>query len=643
MNRTSAVLAFLLMSALSGSLAAQATKLVIVTQPTTVRANQTFTIVVEGQDAGDVLDTGYTSQVTLSIASGPGTLGGTFQVNAVAGVATFSNLTLNTIGDVTIDADDGALTPDTSTAIAITADRLVITTQPTTTTAGAAIASIVVAARDGLGNTDTNFTGSITVTKTNGTGTLGGTTSVGATAGVATFSNLSINLIGSDKELTFASAPLTSAVSNQFTINPAADDEVRFVQEPSNAQAGVAISPAITVEIIDQFGNRTTSTAQIGLAIGVNPGGSILTGGGLTAAVAGLATFAGVSLNNAGTGYTLIASSTGLTSDTSATFNITAAPTPTISIVGSLTAFSTTGVGVPSTEQSYNVSGTNLTGNISIVPPTNFQISLSGGGGFTPTNPITLTQAGGTVASTQIFVRYNPTTGGSHNGNIAHSSSGATTQNQAVSGSIAAPAAGSLSASPSNPGSQSASPGSSRTGLVFRVTETGGSSPFTVTGVSVTIATTNNAGGAAINRISSVSLRRGGTTLGTVTNPSAGFVVVGNNVTVNYTGLSSAVSAGLSADFSIIITFTGASVPAPAPIYQASIQTSGVNGGVSVTGTAATGGLITLSENAPGDPFAEEDDDSSCDLSTGGGPAWPLVLAISMLAVAALRRRRQAS
>lgn len=644
MTRITTVFA-LLLALFSTTLAAQATQLVITTQPpASSRANQTFTVVVEARDAGNTLDTAYTSNVTVTLSTGTGTLGGTTTVAAVAGVATFNNLSVDTIGtgkELTLSS--GALTPAVSSAFAITADRLIITTQPATTVAGAAMANVVVAARDGNGNTDTTFTGNVSAALSNGTGSLSGTTTVAAVAGVATFSTLSVNLIGTDKELTFTATNLTSAISNQFTITPAAPSEVRFVQEPSNAQTGVAITPAITVEIIDQFGNRTTSTANVSLAIGANPGGSTLTGGGPVAAVAGLATFGSVSLNNAGTGYTLVASSGALTTDTSATFNITAAPTPTISIVGTLTAFTTTGTGVPSAQQSYNVSGSNLTGNISIVPPAQFEISLTGGGGFTPTNPITLTQAGGTVASTQVFVRYNPAVAGPHAGNIAHSSTGATTQNQAVSGSINAPAAASLGAGSGNPGAQSVSPGSSTNGLVFRVTETGGSSSFTVTSVTVTVATSNNTGNAAINRISSVSLRRGGTTLATAANPSAGFVPAGNNVTVSFSGLSSVVTAGGAADFSVAITFTGATIPSPAPIYQCSIQTSGVNGGTAVTGVTVTGGLVTLAENAPDDPFAEEDDDGdSCDLSTRGGPAWPLALGASVLLLVALRRRRMA-
>src|SRR5256885_15805761 len=72
-----------------------------------------------------------------------------------------------------------------------TATQLVFSVEPTPTVAGAAITpDVQVTAQDGQGNTATGFTGNITVAiGTNpGTGTLSGTKTVAAVAGVATFS-----------------------------------------------------------------------------------------------------------------------------------------------------------------------------------------------------------------------------------------------------------------------------------------------------------------------------------------------------------------------------------------------------------------------------------------------------------------------
>jgi hypothetical protein len=112
---------------------------------------------------------------------------------------------------------------------------------------------------------------------------------------------------------------------------------------------GSPITPAVQVEIRDQFGNRVTSaTHNITLAIGANPGGGTLSGSTTIAAVAGVATFSNLSINQVGTGYTLTASATpALTGATSSAFNITAgvvsasqstvAAVPTSIIAGSAT------------------------------------------------------------------------------------------------------------------------------------------------------------------------------------------------------------------------------------------------------------------------------------------------------------------
>src|SRR5439155_782038 len=85
--------------------------------------------------------------------------------------------------------------------------------------------------------------------------------------------------------------------------------------------------PAVRVTARDGSGNTGTSyTGLITVAIGANPGGGTLSGTTSVNAVSGVATFSTLSINNAGNGYTLLASATGLTGTTSASFNITAPP-----------------------------------------------------------------------------------------------------------------------------------------------------------------------------------------------------------------------------------------------------------------------------------------------------------------------------
>jgi len=112
---------------------------------------------------------------------------------------------------------------------------------------------------------------------------------------------------------------------------------------------------------------------------------------------------------------------------------------PTITTTGTLGAFTST-PGEPSAEQSYTVSGSNLTDDIFIAPPADFELSTSSGSGFVAyPNTLALTPTGGVVPPTTIYVRFNRATAGVSSGAITHSSTGAATINIPVSGTATAP------------------------------------------------------------------------------------------------------------------------------------------------------------------------------------------------------------
>jgi hypothetical protein len=125
--------------------------------------------------------------------------------------------------------------------------------------------------------------------------------------------------------------------------------------------------------------------------------------------------------------------------------SVSSAGGPNMTQTGVLNTFISSAVSSPSAEQTFTVAGTTLTDNIVITPPTGYQISTSTGGSFSPTNPITLTQSSGTVATTTIYARFNPTALTDQvGGNIAISTTGATTQNVAVSGEVTNLSAGAI-------------------------------------------------------------------------------------------------------------------------------------------------------------------------------------------------------
>lgn len=309
---------------------AAASKVVFIQQPSNAGTGAiitpAMTVQLRDQYDNNVLTSGVSVAMTLS--SGTGTLSGTTtRLTGSTGIATFDDLSINLEGSKQLTASSSGLTSAVSNSFSIiqtvTPTKVVFVQQPTTTTAGQAISpAITVQLKDAVDANAPVSGVSITLTLTTGTGTLSGTvTQVTNSGGLATFNDLSINLSGS-KNLTALSSGLTSDVSASFTINPAAASQVAFVQQPTNTVAGATISPAPTVQLRDAFGNDVpTSGVSVTMTIASGTGALSGTTAQLTNA-SGLATFNDLSIGAAGS-KSLQASSTGLTPDISATFDIT--------------------------------------------------------------------------------------------------------------------------------------------------------------------------------------------------------------------------------------------------------------------------------------------------------------------------------
>ncbi len=132
----------------------------------------------------------YTGPVALTLSAHSFAAGSTTTVNAVAGVATFSNLKINTTGNYTITASLTSLFK-VSNSFTITAgpvSQLVVAGFANPATAGTA-SNFTVTAQDAGGNTVTNYTGTIHFTSSDGTATLPANyTFVAGDNGVHTFS-----------------------------------------------------------------------------------------------------------------------------------------------------------------------------------------------------------------------------------------------------------------------------------------------------------------------------------------------------------------------------------------------------------------------------------------------------------------------
>jgi hypothetical protein len=260
-----------------------AAKLAFITQPGGTNGGSEFTTqpVVTVQDAGGNTVTTNTSAVTIAIKSGTGTadatLSGTKTINAVAGVATFTGLSIDKAGSgYTLTATGGALTPADSTTFTVAvgpAAKLAFTQQASSSIPGVAFGTQPkVTVQDAGGNTVTGDTSQVTVAITTGTGTSGatlsGTKTINAVAGVATFSGLSIDKIGNSYQLRATDATLTAADSTTFSIYGNVAGLIF-----SNVKVGnSAVTPTCTGTIGSTYqcttsgGNNATVTANAGFA-----------------------------------------------------------------------------------------------------------------------------------------------------------------------------------------------------------------------------------------------------------------------------------------------------------------------------------------------------------------------------------------
>jgi hypothetical protein len=285
------------------------------------------------RDAYNNTVTSSTASITLTLPTNPGgsTLGGTLIVAAVDGVASFPDLTLNkAANNYRFAAASPGLTGTTSLLFNVSAGaatQLAFTTQPANVAVGASFGTAVrVTVRDAFDNTVLTPALSVGMALGNNPGgaTLGGTTPVTTVSGVATFSNLTLNKVGTGYTLVASATGLPAATSAAFNVTAGAPSQLAFTVQPTSTSAGTAIAPAVQVSVLDAGGNLTSAASSITLGLGNNPGGGGLAGTLTVSASGGVATFPGVSLARAGTGYTLTASATGLSASTSTPFDVTA-------------------------------------------------------------------------------------------------------------------------------------------------------------------------------------------------------------------------------------------------------------------------------------------------------------------------------
>jgi hypothetical protein len=207
----------------------------------------------------------------------------------------------------------------------------IVVSVPASSTAGSPFTATVTV-EDANGNAVPTYTGTVHFTSTDSQpGLPANYTFTSADSGSHTFS-VTLKTAGS-QTLTVtdtSNGSITGAAT--VTVSAAAASKLVFGQQPTNATPGAAITPAVTVRVLDAYGNlvSTDNADQVTMAIGSNPGAASLGGTTTVTVSGGVATFGNLSINNVGTGYTLVAGSGSLTGATSAGFNIVSASTNVI-------------------------------------------------------------------------------------------------------------------------------------------------------------------------------------------------------------------------------------------------------------------------------------------------------------------------
>jgi hypothetical protein len=330
--------------------AGAATKLAYTTVPGTGTAGTAFSVTVQSQDAyGNPANLASATTITLSIATGGGTLSGTLTGSIGIGANSVTiatpvysksdtmTLTATASGGVTLTA----VTSGNIVFSAGAASKLAFTTQPGGGTGGSAFSTQpAVALEDQYGNTVTGTPQDVTLAIWNNAGpggTLSGakTVAVNTSTGVATFSGLSIDKAGTGYTLTATGSTVdTSAgvvVSSAFNITVGAAAKLAFTTQPGGGTVSAAWSQQPVVAVEDAGGNTvTSSSASVTLTIKIGTpacgGPGTLSGTTTLGASSGVATFSGLSINAVGTGYELHATSPGLTAVDSSPFNIAGSP-----------------------------------------------------------------------------------------------------------------------------------------------------------------------------------------------------------------------------------------------------------------------------------------------------------------------------
>ena len=304
-------------------------QLVFTTLPSNAVAGVPITpaVQVAALDPGGSVATNFTGPVTLSRAdivacSGPL---GTLTVPAVAGVATFSDvsfqqacpgLQLHATADTLTSPVSGPFTVAAGPAAALS----MISGGGATDTVRATVPTLSVRVTDQFDNGVSGYPVSWLVTAGDGLLAVSVTDTGGNSSAAWTLGTTA----GTNKVEARAGTLPGSPVLFTATAIPATATQLVFAVPPSDALVLQVISPPVEVVVRDQFGNTVTNwSTDVTMALGRNPLGTGLLLGTTSAPPAGgVAKFDNLLVDVVAAGYTLLATSSLIPTAESKPFNI---------------------------------------------------------------------------------------------------------------------------------------------------------------------------------------------------------------------------------------------------------------------------------------------------------------------------------
>lgn len=283
---------------------ATATAFTITATNATASTTQTFTFTVTAAVAAPAFTlsastesrTVNTASTGFTIATSTGGTIASFGINATppgmsfntsTGALTGTPNTVATATAFTITATNTAGSATQTFTLTVTA-AVAIFTQPIGGANATALSTQpVVQVVDGSGNAIASFTSNVVATIASGTGTLSGTTTVAAVAGVATFTNLVITGTAGAFTLRFTPAGLTAVTSNTLTFTAGAASGYLVSSSSNSPAAGSAVT--ISAQLSDVSGNAVNTAGKTVTWSKSNANGSFATATSTTNA-AGIAT-----------------------------------------------------------------------------------------------------------------------------------------------------------------------------------------------------------------------------------------------------------------------------------------------------------------------------------------------------------------